>query len=67
MRQIRAKLVKRLFDLDLKHGPTCSGGLKTIVAIRERPVMDKTLTHLVLQVRASPPALARGQALRVEP
>ena len=67
VRLSRAKLLKRVIDLDLEHGPNCSGELKIIAASLERPVMEKTLTHLALQVRAPPRAPARGQALRVKP
>ena len=57
-----AKLLKRVFDLDLEHGPNCGGELKIIAAILEQPVIEKILTHLGLQARAPPRAPARGQA-----
>jgi hypothetical protein len=47
-----AKLLKRVFNLDLEHCPNCGGELKIIAAI---------LTHQGLQVRAPPRAPARGQ------
>ena len=59
-----AKLLKRVFDLDLEHCPNCGGGLKIIAAILEAPVIEKILTHLGLQARAPPRAPARGQALQ---
>jgi hypothetical protein len=59
-----AKLLKRVFDLDLEHGPNCGGELKIIAAILEAPVIEKILTHLGLQARAPPRAPARGQALQ---
>ncbi len=59
-----AKLFKRVFDLDLEHGPNCGGELKVIAAILEQPVIEKILTHLGLQARAPPRAPARGQALQ---
>ena len=62
-----AKLVKRVFDLDLQHCPNCGGELKIIAAILERPVIEKILTHLELQARAPPRSPARGQALQAEP
>ena len=59
-----AKLLKRVFDLDLEHCPNCGGELKIIAAILEAPVIEKILTHLRLQARAPPRAPARGQALQ---
>ena len=59
-----AKLLRRVFDLDLQHCPNCGGELKIIAAILEQPVIEKLLTHLGLQARAPPRAPARGQALQ---
>ena len=59
-----AELLKRLFELDLKHCPNCGGQLKIIAAILERPVIEKNLPHLGLQARAPPSSAARGQALQ---
>ena len=59
-----AKLLKRVFDLDLEHCPNCGGELRIIAAIQEQPVIEKILTHLGLQARAPPRAPARGQALQ---
>lgn len=59
-----AKLLRRVFDLDLQHCPNCGGELKIIAAILEQPVVEKILTHLGLQARAPPRAPARGQALQ---
>ena len=59
-----AKLLKRVFDLDLQHCPNCGGELMIIAAILEQPVIEKILTHLGLQARAPPRAPARGQALQ---
>ena len=59
-----AKLLKRVFDLDLEHCPNCGGELKIIAAILEQPVIEKILTHLGLQARAPPRPAARGQALQ---
>ncbi len=56
---------KRVFDLDLEHGPNCGEELKIIAAILEQPVIEKILAHLGLQARAAPRAPARGQALQV--
>ena len=59
-----ARLLKRVFALDLEHCPNCGGALKIIAAILEQPVIEKILTHLGLQARAPPRAPARGQALQ---
>jgi hypothetical protein len=56
-----AKLLKRVFNLDLEHRPNCGGELRVIAAILERPAIEKILNHLGLQARAPPRALARGQ------
>ena len=59
-----AKLLKRVFEIDMEHCPNCGGELKIIAAILEQPVIEKILTHLGLQARAPPGAPARGQALQ---
>ncbi len=59
-----AKLLKRVFDLNLEHCPNCGGELKIIAAVLEAPVIERILTHLRLQARAPPRAPARGQALQ---
>ncbi len=64
VRQGWARLIKRVFDLDLQHCPNCGGELKIIAAILEPPVIEKILTHLGLQALAPPRAPARGQALQ---
>jgi hypothetical protein len=54
-----ARLLKRVFDIDMQHCPNCGGGeLKIIAAILERPVIEKILTHLGLQT-PPPKAAAR--------
>lgn len=50
-----AKLLPRVFDLDLKHRPNCGGELKTIAATLEQPVIEKLLLQFGLQTRASTP------------
>jgi hypothetical protein len=55
-----AKLLKRVFEIDMAHCPNCGGQLKIIAAILEQPVIEKILTHLGLQARAPPRAPARG-------
>ena len=59
-----ARLLKRVFELDLEHCPNCGGEVKIIAAILEQPVIEKILTHLGLQARAPPRAPARGPALQ---
>ena len=59
-----AKLLKRVFEIDMEHCPTCGGDLKIIAAILDQPVIEKILAHLGLQARAAPRAPARGQALQ---
>jgi hypothetical protein len=59
-----ARLLKRVFEIDMAHSPNCRGELKIIAAILETPVIEKILTHLGLQARAPPRAPARGQTLR---
>jgi hypothetical protein len=58
-----ARLLERVFDIDMQHCPNCGSDLKFIAAIVEAPVIGKILTHLGLQARAAPRAPARGQAL----
>jgi hypothetical protein len=59
-----ARLLKRVFELDLERCPNCDGELKIIAAILEQPVIETILTHLGLQPRAPPRSPARGQALQ---
>ena len=59
-----ARLLKRVFDLDLEHCPNCGGELKIIAAILAQSVIEKILMHLGLQARAPPRAPGRGQALQ---
>jgi hypothetical protein len=59
-----AKLLKRVFEIDMAHCPNCGGELKIIAAIMEQPVIEKILTHLGLQARAPPRAPARGPQLQ---
>ena len=54
-----ARLLKRVFDIDVKHCPNCGGDLKIIAAIEDPPVIVKILTHLGLSTRAPPRAPAR--------
>jgi hypothetical protein len=54
-----ARLLKRVFDIDMQHCPNCGAGeLKIIAAILERPVIERILTHLGLDPQPPP----RGRA-----
>jgi hypothetical protein len=48
-----ARLLKRIFDIDLEHCPQCGGNLKIIAANEEPAVIVKILTHLRLPARAT--------------
>ena len=55
-----ARLLKRVFAIDMKRCPNCGGGeLKIIAAILERPVIEKILTHLGLDPQPPPRGRAR--------
>jgi hypothetical protein len=55
-----ARLLKRVFDIDMQHCPNCGGGeLKIIAAILERPVIQKILSHLGLDPQPPPRGRAR--------
>ena len=54
-----ARLLKRVFDIDLEHCPQCGGDLKIIAAIEEPVVIVRILTHLGLPARAPPRSPAR--------
>ena len=55
-----ARLLKRVFDIDMEHCPNCGAGeLKIIAAILERPVIAKILTHLGLDPQPPPRGRAR--------
>ncbi len=58
-----ARLLKRVFDIDVEHCPQCGGDLKIIAAIEEPAVIVRILTHLGLPARAPLRAPARPLAL----
>ena len=60
-----ARLLKRFFEIDLEHCPSCGGELKIIAAILEQLVIEKILTNLGLQAGAPPRAPARRLQLQV--
>src|SRR5262249_30515065 len=47
-----ARLLKRVFDIDIEHCPNCGGTLKIIGAIEDPPVILKIVSHLRLPTRA---------------
>jgi hypothetical protein len=47
-----ARLLKRVFDIDVEHCPNCGSALKIIAAIEDPPVIIKILSHLGLPTRA---------------
>ena len=50
-----ARLLKRVFDIDMQQCPDCGAGeLKIIAAILERQVIEKILTHLGLDPQPPP-------------
>ena len=55
-----ARLLKRVFDIDVEHCPHCGAKLKIIAAIEEPGVIAKILAHLGLPTRAPPRAPARS-------
>jgi len=59
-----ARLLKRVFDIDMQRCPHCGAGeLKIIAAIQERPVIEKILAHLGLgSAAAVQGSSARGGA-----
>ncbi|MDQ3565050.1 MAG: hypothetical protein M3436_13225 [Pseudomonadota bacterium] len=54
-----ARLLKRVFDIDIEHCPHCGGPLKIIAAIEDPAVIGKILSHLSLPIRAPPRSPAR--------
>ena len=58
-----ARLLKRVFAIDIEHCPHCGGPLTIIAAIVDPIVIAKILTHLGLSARAPPRSPARHFAL----
>jgi len=58
-----ARLLKRVFDIDLERCPRCGAEFRIIAAIEEPAVIVRILTHLGLPARAPPRSPARALAL----
>jgi hypothetical protein len=58
-----ARLLKRVFDIDIERCPNCGSALKIIAAIEDPPVIVRILTHLGLPTRAPPRSPVRPLAL----
>ena len=54
-----ARLLKRVFDIDIEHCLNCGWALKIIAAIEDPPVIIKILSHLGPPTRAPPRSPAR--------
>jgi ribosomal protein S27AE len=55
-----ARVLERVFDIDLRRCPRCGAGeLKIIAAILQRAAIGKILTHLRLDPRPPPRGRAR--------
>ena len=55
-----ARLLKRVFDIDISICPKCSGKIKIIAAIEDPSVIKKILSHMGLPTSAPRLAQARG-------
>jgi hypothetical protein len=58
-----ARLLKRVFDIDLEHCPHCGGEFRLIAAVEAPALIVRILTHLGLPARAPPRSPARPLAL----
>ena len=59
-----ARLLKRVFDIDMQRCPNCGAGeLKIIAAILERPVIEKILAHLGFDPQPPPKGRVREAGL----
>jgi hypothetical protein len=54
-----ARLLKRVFTIDLEHCPNCGGPLTIIAALLDPTVIAQILTPLGLSARAPPRRPAR--------
>jgi hypothetical protein len=54
-----ARLLERVFDIDIEHCPHCGGRVKIIATIENPAVIVNILTRLGLPARAPPRSPAR--------
>jgi len=54
-----ARLLKRVFNIDIEQCPHCDGKMKIIAAIEDPAIIAKILKHLGLPTRAPPRKPAR--------
>ena len=54
-----ARLLKRVFEIDIERCPHCGGNMKIIAALLEKATITKILDHLGLPARAPPRAPAQ--------
>ncbi len=54
-----ARLLKRVFEIDIERCPHCGGNMKIIAALLEKAAITKILDHLGLPARAPPRAPAQ--------
>ena len=59
VRMTWARLLKRVFDIDVEHCKACGGKLNIIAVIEEPDVIERILTHLGLCAQPPPRAPAR--------
>jgi hypothetical protein len=59
-----ARLLKRVFDIDIDHCPNCGSSLKIIADIEDPPVIVRILAHLGLPTRESRKPLANASRQR---
>ena len=57
-----ARLLKRVFNIDMERCPNCQGRLTIIAAIEDPSTIAKILKHLGLPARAPPRAPAKNPA-----
>jgi hypothetical protein len=58
-----ARLLQRVFAIDIEHCPHCGGALKILAAIEDPTAIVAILTHLDLPARAPPRSSARALPL----
>ena len=58
-----ARLLKRVFDINIERCPHCGGAFRIIAAIEDPPVIAKILAHLGLLTRGPPRSPMRPLAL----